>query len=80
MNFRIKSFEFDASLTGGEAPLDWCWVGIAGRFPSRDLTNERRLSTDPAIQTLATQHAELEFGHIQPTAMFGRVMELQAVQ
>ena len=28
---------------------------------------------EAAIQTLALQNTEFDFGHVQPTAMFGRV-------
>ena len=47
--------------------------------PRRHFSLQHRPVRDPAIQTLAGEHAELQLGHIQPGAVFGRVVDLQLV-
>ena len=45
-----------------------------------DLGFEPTALADAAVQTLAAQHADFDLDHIQPTGVFGRVVELQALQ
>lgn len=45
-------------------------VVVAAILPGGDLLDEVELVGDPAIETLTRQHAELGFGHIEPTAVF----------
>src|SRR5262245_11132046 len=78
VNFRVQPLEFNARVPRREAPVDRSGVRIAPRLPGRHLADEGCRGADAPVQTLATQHAELEFRHVQPTAMFGRVMKLQA--
>jgi hypothetical protein len=35
---------------------------------------------DPAVETLSAHDADLDLGHVEPTGMLGRVVELQAPQ
>jgi hypothetical protein len=41
---------------------------------------EDLLVGDAAIQTLRREHAEFGFGHIEPTAVLGRVVPLCAAE
>ena len=43
-----------------------------------DFVSEDLLVGDAAIQTLRREHAEFGFGHIEPTAVLGRVVPLCA--
>ena len=45
-----------------------------------DLGFEPTALADAAVQTLAAQHADFDLDHVQPTGVFGRVVELQALQ
>jgi hypothetical protein len=38
------------------------------------------LVLDAPIQTLAAEDTQFNFGHVEPTAMLGRVMKVQAAQ
>jgi hypothetical protein len=72
--------QFLPRLGRGEAPCNGGFGRIAGVFVGSDLTPQRGLVWDAAIQTLPTLNAQLDFRHIQPTAVLGGVMELQLFQ
>ena len=63
--------EFDASVLGGEAPVDFT-VGLvaAQGVPVADATG----------QTLTAQHAQLDLCDAQPAAVLGRVVKFKALQ
>ena len=52
-------------------------VLIALGLPGGDFLVQELGIGDPAIQTLCRKNREFAFGHIEPTAMFGRVVKLQ---
>src|SRR5574341_926366 len=61
----------------GELPVDGRAHRIAALFPGRHLRDQDGFGRDTPVKTLAGQHRDLDFNHVQPTAMFGSVMELQ---
>src|SRR5215218_191188 len=69
--------ELDASIGAGEAPV----YGVLGRvaldFPRTHFLGKRFLVGDALIQTLASEHTQLDLGHVQPRAVLGSVMNLQ---
>src|SRR4249920_2948832 len=65
------------SLLGGELPIDRGSLSVAAAFIGGYLLSERRDIRKTAIKTLTVQDTEFDFGHVQPTAMFGGVVELQ---
>ena len=60
-----------------EAPLDGRPLRVAAPFIGVDFPAEGGDIRDTAIQALALQDAQFDFGHIEPTAVFGRVVKLQ---
>ena len=50
---------------------------VAAILPGGDLLDEVELVGDAAIETLTRQHAELGFGHIEPTAVFRGVVPFE---
>ena len=72
--------EFDARVRRGETPADAGGGAIAVLLPGRHLGPEGLLIRHPPIQTLTTQGTELDLGDVEPTAVFGRVVDLQRVQ
>ncbi len=72
--------QFLPCLRGREAPHNRGLGRIADVFIGGDLTDEHGFVRDAAIQTLALQDTQLDFGHIQPTAMLGRVMKFELLQ
>ena len=60
---------------GTETPVDLGVVLITFGLPSVDFLPQGGDIWNLAIQALRTQHRELAFGHLQPTAMFGRVVD-----
>ena len=53
---------------------------IACAFPYGDLGSQCVLVVQPAMQALAMHNAHVRLRHVQPTAVFGRVMKLDLVQ
>src|SRR5690606_34503460 len=76
---RVDMGETPARLGDGEAPNDRCGGGIARRHPGGRLRLQRGAVWQAPVQALPRQHTEFEFGHVQPTAMLGRVVNLEAL-
>ena len=68
--------QFGPGLLGGEPPINGRALGISALLIGVHLPSERRYIRQAAIETLPVQHTEFDFGHIQPAAMFGRVVKL----
>src|SRR6266699_7243236 len=79
LDCRIEVLEFDARVSGGEAPIDGGFSGIAGLVPRADLGHQSGFVGDAAIQALAVQHTQLDLGHVERTPVLWRVMDLQLV-
>jgi hypothetical protein len=47
--------------------------------PGLSLSDELPGFFDALIETLTGEHAEFDFGHIEPTAVFGGVVELETL-
>ena len=54
-------------------------VLVAVVLPCIDFVSEDLLVGDAAIQTLRREHAEFGFGHIEPTAVLGRVVPFETL-
>ena len=54
--------------------------GVAGELPGVDLVLQRPRIGDAAIQALAREDADLDFGHVQPAGVLGGVVELDPAQ
>ena len=52
---------------------------IAAVLPGGDLVDQGLLVGAAPIETLSRQHAEFGFGHIQPTAVLGRVVPFETL-
>ena len=76
---RIKAFEIHAGVVRGELPVDLCLDAVSGRLPSRDLVAQDPEGGDAAVEALTDHDAELDLGDVEPTAVLGRVDELEAV-
>ena len=61
-------------------PVGFGVVLVAVVLPSGDFVGEHFLIGDTAIQTLRRENAEFGFGHIEPTAVLGRVVPLCAAE
>jgi len=69
--------EFFACIGDAKGPVDLCPGFVALLFPRGNLCYQFLRRRQSAIQTLPAQHAKLHFRHVQPTAVLGRVMQLQ---
>ncbi len=62
----------------GEAPVDLGLAVVAVLFPSGDLTAHCLQILNASVEALTTQGAQLDFRNVEPTAVLGRVVDLQA--
>src|SRR5215216_188726 len=69
--------ELDASIGAGEAPVYGALGRVALGFPRTHFLGKRFLIGDALIQALASEHTQLDLGHVQPRAVLGCVMNLQ---
>ncbi len=69
--------QFRACFLNREMPSDRRLGRIAFSLQSGDFLDQGGLVSDPPCQALALKYTELQFGHVQPTALLGRVMKLQ---
>ena len=69
--------EFSPGILGGEAPVDDRTGHIALLFQGFDLPAKGLFVGEPLPETTAGDDTELDFRHIQPAAMLGRVVKLQ---
>ena len=74
-----KAFEIHAGVVRGELPVDLGLDAVSGRLPSRDLVAQDPEGGDAAVEALTDHDAELDLGDVEPTAVLGRVDELEAV-
>lgn len=72
--------ELRARLVVGELPVDAGLGRIPVVGPSLCLVSEGFDIRDSAAQTLFGEDAQLDLGDIQPAAMLGRVVDLQAIE
>ncbi len=71
--------QFNAGIRGGELPIRVGVMLVAIGLPSGDLLDQGALVRDAAIQTLGRQNAKLGLGPIEPTAVLGGVVPLEAL-
>src|SRR3954451_7955616 len=76
----VEMLEFDARVGGGEAPVDAVPRGIAVGDPGGHFLLDGRPVGQATVEALALQDAQLDLGHVEPTAMLGRVVDLQFVR
>ncbi len=69
--------ELPPGILGSKAPVDGSLGGIALPFQGLDFPAEGGLVEGTPPEAGASQHAKLDLRHVEPTAVFGRVMELQ---
>ena len=50
------------------------------RLPGRDLLSRYRYVIDPAAETLTVHDADLNLCRVEPTDMFGRIVQVQSIQ
>ena len=79
LKFRIWAFQLDASVLSSELPVDLGLPVVAIPFPSVDLLAHDGEVGDASIQALAAESAQLDFGDIEPTAVLGGVVDLEAL-
>src|SRR5713101_10136268 len=73
----IESFQFHAGGGGGEPPVDFREGLVSLFFPSGDLLRQERLAFKASVQALTREDTQLRLRHVQPTALFGRVVHLK---
>src|ERR1700722_20043927 len=73
----IQPLQFYAGIGGGEVPIGFDMFFVLAVLPSGDFLGQGQLVGDTPIETLTRQNAEFGFSHVQPTAVFWRVVPLE---
>jgi hypothetical protein len=73
------SLQLNAGVVGFKLPIGLGVVLVAVVLPCVDFVGEDLLVGDAAIQTLRRERAEFGLGHVEPTAVLGRVVPLEAL-
>ena len=68
------------SIGAGKAPMDMTLVRIALSRQGHNVLPQMIEALDSFGQAAPFKNADLDLGHIEPTAMFGRVVELHPLQ
>ena len=66
-----------ASFFCGEHPVYSRSAGVALALPGCDFGDEAFAAVDSPVEALAAQDSNLDFDHVEPACMLGRVMELE---
>ena len=74
---RIEALEFDPGHVGTKLPVDFGLELVARALPGGDFLPQGFNVWNATIQTLAGEHGQLTFGHIEPTAMLGGVVKFE---
>src|SRR5579859_496427 len=77
---RIEMRELDAGIGGGEAPVHGGLRAVAPRLPGPDLARQGDGVGDAPVETLVAEDGEFALRHVQPTAVFRGVVDLQPRQ
>ena len=72
--------QLSISITPGEAPFDPLSFDVATLLPRRDVRRQGGGIGDAPADALAVENSDLDFGHVQPTSVLGRVVELNPPQ
>jgi len=67
-------------IPASQGPVDGPALGVAAPLPGMNLETQGALVLEVLAQALAGQGADLNFRHVQPACMRGRVVELDAAQ
>ena len=73
----VQSLQLNAGVGCGELPVRFGVVLVAAVLPGGDFSDEGLLVGNAPVEALRRQGAEFGFSHVQPTAMFGRVVPLE---
>src|SRR6516165_1845311 len=69
--------QFRASVVGLELPIDLGLLAVSFFLPGGGFSRKRLFVGNPPGQALSRQHVQLDFGCVEPTAVLGRVNNLQ---
>jgi hypothetical protein len=72
--------ELVTSVIGGKTPRDGAALSITLGLQGDNALAQVLHACHPTRQTASRKDTDLDLRHIQPTAMFGCVMELDALQ
>src|SRR5918996_2611166 len=69
-----------AGILRPELPVNTGTGPIALSFKGLDFSPQCRFIGNVLVQTLPAEHAQLNLGHIEPTAMLGSVVKLPSLE
>jgi len=79
LEHRIEFFQLDPGILCCESPPHSRLRPIAMALPSSDFVPQHRHFVDPTVEALPRKNTQFGLRHIQPTAMLGRIVDLQSL-
>ena len=79
-NRGIQTLDFDACISRGKLPVNGGHLLIAIVLPALHLLTELIHRRDVVFQPLPRQYREFNLRNIEPTGMFGGIVDLQSIQ
>ena len=72
--------EFNTSVINGKLPVNFGREGVTGFKPSLNSRSEKLRRRKTLAETLAFEDTELNFSHVEPTAMNRGEMKNETIQ
>jgi len=72
-------FQLHSGICGGERPVHSFGTVVSISFPCCDFGLHGCHLSDPAIETLPFEYAQFDLCDIEPTAVLGRVVNIQSL-
>src|SRR5215210_4583091 len=79
LEHRIQLLQLDPGVLRREPPAHLRFCSVSMFLPRSDFRSQHRHFVDPAVEALAGKDAQLRLCHVQPTAVLGRVVDLQSL-
>src|SRR5271169_3610593 len=76
----MMTIELPIRVLPSECPSDSSVLGVTASLPGSGLLCKEFLIADSTVQALATDRGDLDFRHVQPTGVLGRVVKHDAAQ
>ena len=71
--------QFCSSVVGFELPIDLGLLAVSFFLPGSGFVRKRLFVGNSPAKTLSRQNVQFDFGHVEPTAVLGRVNNLQTL-
>jgi len=79
LNYGVKALEFNACIFSSKPPVYRGMLGISFCLPGGNVLCECLFAGDASVGGLTAEDTQFTLGDIEPTVVFGRVVDLQSI-